>query len=97
MKPKPGGKSESVFTDFGGSEDDGELNESVGVLNDGDSLENNPDTIDDFGTQLTTGTTEQSKISKDARETMQECVTEFLLFVTSEANDICQEENRRTI
>jgi len=30
-----------------------------------------------------------AKISREARETMQECVTEFLLFVTSEAQEIC--------
>ena len=34
------------------------------------------------------------KISKEAKETMQECVTEFLLFVTSEANEICRSKKR---
>ena len=37
------------------------------------------------------------KIAKEAKETMQECVTEFLLFVTSEASEICANANRSTI
>jgi len=37
------------------------------------------------------------KISKEAKETMQECVTEFLLFVTSEASEMCANDSRRTI
>lgn len=37
------------------------------------------------------------KISTTARETMQECVTEFLLFVTSEAAEMCFEDGRKTI
>ena len=37
------------------------------------------------------------KISKEAKETMQECVTEFLLFVTSEASEICSNAKRSTI
>ena len=39
----------------------------------------------------------QVKIAKDAKETMQECVTEFLLFVTSEASEICSNAKRSTI
>ncbi|VVB05999.1 unnamed protein product [Arabis nemorensis] len=37
------------------------------------------------------------KIAKDAKETMQECVSEFISFVTSEASDKCQREKRKTI
>lgn len=37
------------------------------------------------------------KIAKDARETVQECVSEFISFVTSEASDKCQREKRKTI
>ena len=29
------------------------------------------------------------KVSKDAKETMQECTSEFLLFITSEAQELC--------
>ncbi|XP_071720276.1 nuclear transcription factor Y subunit B-1-like [Rutidosis leptorrhynchoides] len=38
------------------------------------------------------------KISKDAKETVQECVFEFISFVTGEASsDKCQRERRKTI
>ncbi|XP_028766078.1 nuclear transcription factor Y subunit B-1-like [Neltuma alba] len=37
------------------------------------------------------------KISKDAKETVQECVSEFISFVTGEASDRCQKEKRKTI
>ncbi|PKA49717.1 Nuclear transcription factor Y subunit B-2 [Apostasia shenzhenica] len=38
-----------------------------------------------------------AKISKDAKETMQECVSEFISFITGEASDKCQREKRKTI
>jgi len=37
------------------------------------------------------------KIAKDAKEALQECVSEFICFVTSEASDRCQTEKRKTI
>ncbi|XP_047308145.1 nuclear transcription factor Y subunit B-1-like isoform X2 [Impatiens glandulifera] len=37
------------------------------------------------------------KIAKDAKETVQECVSEFISFVTSEASDKCHREKRKTI
>ncbi|KAB1210537.1 Nuclear transcription factor Y subunit B-7 [Morella rubra] len=37
------------------------------------------------------------KISKDAKEMVQECVSEFISFVTGEASDKCQREKRKTI
>lgn len=37
------------------------------------------------------------KIAKDAKETLQECVSEFISFITSEASDKCQQEKRKTI
>eukprot|EP01099_Mayorella_cantabrigiensis_P003654 TRINITY_DN2761_c0_g1_i1.p1 TRINITY_DN2761_c0_g1~~TRINITY_DN2761_c0_g1_i1.p1 ORF type:complete len:127 (+),score=16.51 TRINITY_DN2761_c0_g1_i1:112-492(+) len=39
----------------------------------------------------------QAKIAKDAKETVQECVSEFISFITSEASDKCQQEKRKTI
>mmetsp|Transcript_23807 Transcript_23807/g.32486 ORF Transcript_23807/g.32486 Transcript_23807/m.32486 type:complete len:124 (-) Transcript_23807:124-495(-) len=39
----------------------------------------------------------QGKIAKDAKDTIQECVTEFICFITSEASDHCQQDKRRTI
>ncbi|SCV04039.1 LAMI_0H12948g1_1 [Lachancea mirantina] len=38
-----------------------------------------------------------AKVSKDAKECMQECVSEFISFVTSEANDRCAADKRKTI
>ncbi|CUS21198.1 LAQU0S02e08284g1_1 [Lachancea quebecensis] len=38
-----------------------------------------------------------AKVSKDAKECMQECVSEFISFVTSEANDRCTTDKRKTI
>ncbi|VDO21039.1 unnamed protein product [Haemonchus placei] len=37
------------------------------------------------------------KIAKDAKECVQECVSEFISFITSEANDKCMSEKRKTI
>ncbi|XP_057728278.1 nuclear transcription factor Y subunit B-5-like [Arachis stenosperma] len=38
-----------------------------------------------------------AKVSKEAKETMQECVSEFISFVTSEASDKCRKERRKTV
>lgn len=38
-----------------------------------------------------------AKVSKDAKECMQECVSEFISFVTSEASDRCTGDKRKTI
>ncbi|KAI3810273.1 hypothetical protein L1987_19884 [Smallanthus sonchifolius] len=37
------------------------------------------------------------KISKEAKETVQECVSEFVSFITGEAADKCLREKRKTI
>lgn len=37
------------------------------------------------------------QIAKDSRECIQECVSEFISFVTSEASDRCHQEKRKTI
>ncbi|KAL1817467.1 hypothetical protein ACET3Z_020041 [Daucus carota] len=37
------------------------------------------------------------KISKDAKDTVEECVSEFISFITSEASEKCQKEKRKTI
>jgi nuclear transcription Y subunit beta len=37
------------------------------------------------------------QIAKDARECVQECVSEFVSFITSEASDRCHQEKRKTI
>ncbi|MFQ6670113.1 hypothetical protein Gotur_035144 [Gossypium turneri] len=38
-----------------------------------------------------------AKVSKDAKQTLQECATEFISFVTGEASDKCRKENRKTV
>ncbi|XP_065174087.1 nuclear transcription factor Y subunit beta isoform X1 [Atheta coriaria] len=38
-----------------------------------------------------------NKIAKDARECVQECVSEFISFITSEASERCHTEKRKTI
>ena len=38
-----------------------------------------------------------AKIAKDAKECVQECVSEFISFITSEATEKCQLEKRKTI
>ena len=40
---------------------------------------------------------EELQVAKDAREAMQECVSEFISFITSEASDKCLQEKRKTI
>ncbi|KAI7791970.1 nuclear transcription factor Y, partial [Triplophysa rosa] len=37
------------------------------------------------------------KIAKDAKECVQECVSEFISFITSEASERCHQEKRKTI
>jgi len=38
-----------------------------------------------------------AKIAKEAKESIQECVSEFISFITSEASEKCQQEKRKTI
>ncbi|KAI8816954.1 nuclear transcription factor Y subunit B-8 [Fimicolochytrium jonesii] len=40
---------------------------------------------------------ENSKIAKEAKDCIMECVSEFISFVTSEASDRCVAEKRKTI
>lgn len=43
------------------------------------------------------GLPEKFKISGDAIETMQECLSEFIKFITSEASEKCNEEKKKTM
>lgn len=38
-----------------------------------------------------------AKISKESKQLMQECATEFISFVTGEASDKCHKEKRKTV
>ncbi len=40
---------------------------------------------------------ENAKIAKDAKECVQDCVSELISFITSEASDKCAAEKRKTI
>ena len=42
-------------------------------------------------------TPDDAKVGKDAKEAVQESVSEFISFITSEAIDKCQQEKRKTI
>ncbi|KAF2863461.1 hypothetical protein K470DRAFT_202878, partial [Piedraia hortae CBS 480.64] len=46
---------------------------------------------------MKTALPENAKISKEAKECMQECVSEFISFITSEASEKCQQEKRKTV
>lgn len=39
----------------------------------------------------------RKQIAKDAKECVQECVSEFISFITSEASERCHQEKRKTI
>lgn len=38
-----------------------------------------------------------TKVSKDAKECVQECTSEFISFITQEAAERCEDEKRKTI
>ncbi|KAF4505165.1 hypothetical protein G6O67_007141 [Ophiocordyceps sinensis] len=40
---------------------------------------------------------DNAKIAKETKECMQECVSEFISFITSEAAEKCQQEKRKTV
>ncbi|KAL2113327.1 hypothetical protein VUR80DRAFT_4379 [Thermomyces stellatus] len=40
---------------------------------------------------------DNAKIAKEAKECMQECVSEFISFITSEASEKCHQEKRKTV
>ncbi|KAE9604180.1 hypothetical protein Lal_00001939 [Lupinus albus] len=53
--------------------------------------------IANVGRIMKKGIPGNGKISKDAKESVQEYVSEFISFITGEASDKCQRENRKTI
>lgn len=53
--------------------------------------------IANIGRIMKNGVPPNAKISKDAKECVQECVSEFILFITMEANEKCLLEKRKTI
>ncbi|KAL6139222.1 hypothetical protein ACLB2K_064499 [Fragaria x ananassa] len=53
--------------------------------------------IANVGRIMKQGLPQRAKVSKEAKQRMQECATEFLSFVTAEASDKCHKENRKTV
>ncbi|XP_015690868.1 transcriptional activator hap3-like [Oryza brachyantha] len=53
--------------------------------------------IANVGRIMKDGLPPQAKISKRAKETIQECATEFISFVTGEASERCRRERRKTV
>lgn len=40
---------------------------------------------------------DNAKIAKEAKECVQECISEFISFITSEASEKCSQEKRKTV
>lgn len=75
-------------------------NESGGHINAGDASQREQDRflpIANVSRIMKKALPANAKISKDAKETVQECVSEFISFITGEASDKCQREKRKTI
>ncbi|XP_060183863.1 nuclear transcription factor Y subunit B-1-like isoform X1 [Lycium barbarum] len=53
--------------------------------------------IANIGRIMKKGLPTNAKVAKEAKDTVQECVSEFISFITSEASDKCQKEKRKTI
>lgn len=66
----------------------------------GDKLQNDFDRylpIANIGRIIKCNLPKEVKLSKDAKETFQECLSEFISFITSEASEKCKNEKRKTI
>ena len=53
--------------------------------------------IANIGRIIKTNLPKEVKLAKDAKETFQECLSEFISFITSEASEKCINEKRKTI
>lgn len=53
--------------------------------------------IANVGKMMKTQIADNAKISKEAKECVQECVSEFISFITSEASEKCHHEKRKTV
>merc|ERR1712010_378510 len=79
--------------DEGNVEEDGEMMVAVGNVREQDRYL----PIANISRIMKKSLPNNAKIAKDAKETVQECVSEFISFITSEASDKCQREKRKTI
>jgi histone H3/H4 len=84
-------ESEMVDNNVGGSCSN--YNENGGIIKEQDRLL----PIANVGRIMKQILPQNAKISKESKETMQECVSEFISFVTSEASEKCRKERRKTV
>ncbi|XP_017281764.1 nuclear transcription factor Y, beta a isoform X1 [Kryptolebias marmoratus] len=92
--------SHYVLQSQDGEEDDGE--ESLNDHEDGGAKENYREQdiylpIANVARIMKNAVPQTGKIAKDAKECVQECVSEFISFITSEASERCHQEKRKTI
>ncbi|OIV91294.1 hypothetical protein TanjilG_01825 [Lupinus angustifolius] len=81
------------FTDATASETSAHRSQDGGVIKDQDRLL----PIANVGRIMKQTLPPNAKVSKEGKETMQECVSEFISFVTGEASDKCHKEKRKTV
>lgn len=53
--------------------------------------------VANIGRIIKTNLPKEVKLSKEAKETFQECLSEFISFITSEASERCLNDKRKTI
>lgn len=53
--------------------------------------------VANIGRIMKTALPQNAKIAKEAKEAIQESVSEFISFITSEASDRCLQEKRKTV
>ncbi|KAK9382670.1 histone-fold-containing protein [Kockiozyma suomiensis] len=79
---------------------EGELDEDAGGVFNGDYEVKEQDKwlpIANVARIMKMALPDNAKISKEAKECMQECVSEFISFITSEASEKCSAEKRKTV
>ncbi|KAF1878616.1 hypothetical protein Lal_00047287 [Lupinus albus] len=81
------------FTDATASETSAYQSQDEGVIKEQDRLL----PIANVGRIMKQTLPPNAKVSKEGKETMQECVSEFISFVTGEASDKCHREKRKTV
>jgi len=87
------GAAQYLITDEDSRGDDDEDSDRTGVLREQDRFL----PIANVARLMKKSIPKTGKIAKDARECVQECVSEFVSFITSEASERCHQEKRKTI
>lgn len=101
MSDPPQSPSKDVEQAAQSPEDDGQLNEAqeAQVLMEYEGVKEQDRwlPIANVARIMKNALPENAKIAKEAKECMQECVSEFISFITSEASEKCQQEKRKTV